>query len=564
MRRSITLTLTILMTFTLFACQVSLADEMPIEEQSSGAEILIPSLESFSNGAFHLDSKSMNESGCYELTYGSSIGYDGYDMALSYAFMLADYGFVYKNSVMMPSMEAMQMIINVYWDYPGEITHSEDKVCGVIFDVAVSIDKVFQNSDRDGTVVTLIYPKEVGLQAEETSETDQSYTVRAQDGRVLSAKPGFAQVLCTARYTSDVRAEATILLPSFEAFTSRNFRSDGEKLDDGYYETFFSADKRGSDFEDLVAAYIAQIEDCGFSLATTSGLRDGSFTNYYLNYQGQITHGAKSWDGVSYDICLTASGFFAGGGSVTLRYPQEVGISTNSAGNDYDVINMVATDSYINNDLLVFKLAGWGESGGDIVYVGFNPAAYSKGDIITLDNLLAQKKAGSNALCTADVWGEFITGEEIVGFISEDGFKDAQIEILENAGSTAAIHYYIVVLSGSSEYILEGVASTGAPSGQQSYSSGSNYNDDYSPLSGDKDDTCTMCSGRKTSRCGTCGGDGVIQCRNCGGTGRKYDFLSDTTTVCNGCNGHGENSCYNSQCSGGKVPCSFCNGTGHR
>lgn len=89
---------------------------------------------------------------------------------------------------------------------------------------------------------------------------------------------------------------------------------------------------------------------------------------------------------------------------------------------------------------------------------------------------------------------------------------------------------------------------------------------------------CPTCGGTDKVNCGTCGGDDLVSCSSCSGTGKKQQN-------CSTCGGDGKVSggtcggsfvdsrshtlttittvsCNNSGCSGGKVSCSNCRGTG--
>lgn len=73
--------------------------------------------------------------------------------------------------------------------------------------------------------------------------------------------------------------------------------------------------------------------------------------------------------------------------------------------------------------------------------------------------------------------------------------------------------------------------------------------------------SCPNCNGRGTLSCGPCNGSGRVSCSSCGGSGQHYkqrtyyDNYNQTTRT----EGYYE-SCHS--CSGGKVRCSNCNGTG--
>lgn len=263
---------------------------------------------------------------------------------------------------------------------------------------------------------------------------------------------------------------------------------------------------------------------------------------YFLNYEGEITHGADKWLDTEYDLSIW---FYSGidSSGVSFRYPPEVAFSFNGDRQTYYSCLDTETEYKKENGANKFIIKGWGKTADDFIILNFNDEVYKSGDIITMDDLVQQKNAGENALCFISIFSPLVSGDRVVGIVDAEDFTESRIEILEKSDCVTTIHYHFEVLNYSSRYILEGVVAAETADGTTSNAedrSGNSFDSnedlDFS-VEEKKEKICTFCNGSGKVICSFCGGDGYEQCDLCGGIGHYYDSYDELDLLCKGCDG---------------------------
>lgn len=370
---------------------------------------------------------------------------------------------------------------------------------------------------------------------------EEEYSVVATNGETLSAVPGFAKVLCTCDYSGTEREDANIFIPSMESFTNGDLKTKEETFADDHYERDFSCDQPsdGVFMEDYVAELVS---NGGFTLENTIDISDDQKV-YYLNYDGEITHGADEWLDTEYDISIMFYTDYDSSG-VCFRYPSEVGFSFDGDSQTY--YSCVDTEAEYNEEdgTDKFTISDWGTADDDYIYLDFKDEAYQAGDVITLDELVQQFNAEEDPRCKVSVWGPLVSGDSEAGIMTADKFTSGSIEIMEKSDE----------VTGDSEDEVE----TDSENDQENDSGGN----DGPYFKVEDEQTCTFCGGSGKTTCHACGGDGFEQCPNCNGVGSYYNTILGMDETCGRCNGSGSIPCSSSHCVDGQVTCGSCNGTG--
>ena len=332
-----------------------------------------------------------------------------------------------------------------------------------------------------------------------------------------------------------------------------------ETEENGFYELVFSYDN-GTDI-DFVEAYATDLSACGFTLERTWSI-DSDQTIYYLNYNGSVTHGAdRYWDGTVYDMSITGYRSISRT-IVVFRYPPEVGFDLGNSEEEYRVFEVATNYSVRENGADTFQILGWGETPEDEIYLWFAPDRYGTGTVLEQEDFAAQTAAGASGLCHISIYGDTIAGS--AGTCYVESLDAVTVTILERSDEVCVISYVIDVKNGSAAYQLEGICAaelggggtyTEPDSVPGSLTAGGSRNCVHCHGTGKI--MCTYCNGAGFTTCHTCGGDGMEQCSLCHGTCQYWSNGGYRT--CNGCYGRGTKPCSSSQCSNGKVNCSFCN-----
>lgn len=147
-------------------------------------------------------------------------------------------------------------------------------------------------------------------------------------------------------------------------------------------------------------------------------------------------------------------------------------------------------------------------------------------------------------------------------------FKDAQFTIIDFMPSTGEMkwYFYVKMLGGDTECIVEGVAHTVL--GEQPGSSSGDSSGD-SPSGGSSgglakpgEHKCAVCQGKGKVKCTKCD-NGFQQCPSCHGAQTYYSYAQKRDVVCPRCNGGGSIRCTASGCNGGYKKCTSCGGDGY-
>ena len=400
-----------------------------------------------------------------------------------------------------------------------------------------------------------------GQQQTETAEPSAvSYRMTTSQGETLETVPGYSYVSCTKTLSGSVHG-ASVLIPPIFSYTEDTFQMGSETEEDGFYELIFSHD--GYADIDFTASYAADLSAYGFTLEETWTV-DSDQTNYYLNYNGNITHGAaKSWDGTVYDLSITAYQSVSRT-IVIFRYPSEVGFDVGTSGGDAHALEVTTSYSVRENGADTFKITGWGDTPEDEIYLWFLPDRYGTGSVLQREDFAAQAAAGASGLCHLSFYGDLLAGS--TGSCDISAVDAVTVTVLERSDAVCAISYTINVKSGSAAYLLEGVCAARLSGGSTvSYPDPDSGTSDGPSVIGNQGCIhchgtgkikCTFCNGAGFTICHTCGGDGTEQCSLCGGTGQYW--ANGGYRSCSGCFGRGSKPCSSSQCNNGKVYCNFC------
>ena len=399
-------------------------------------------------------------------------------------------------------------------------------------------------------------------QTETAAPASSSYCMTTSQGETLETVPGYSYVSCTKTLSGSDHG-ASILIPPIFSYTEDTFNMGSETEDNGFCELIFSYE--GYADTDFVSSYAADLSAYGFTLGETWAV-DSDQTNYYLNYNGSITHGAaKSWDGTAYDLSITAYQSVSRT-IVIFRYPSEVGFDVGTSENGSHALEVTTGYSVRENGADTFTITGWGDTPEDEIYLWFLPDRYGTGSVLEREDFAAQSAAGASGLCHLSFYGDLLGGS--MGNCDISAVDDVTVTVLERSDSVCAISYTINVKNGSTAYLLEGVCAAKLSGGSTvSYTepdSGSGTSDGLSVIgnkgcihcNGTGKIKCTFCNGAGFTICHTCGGDGTEQCSLCGGTGQYW--ANGGYRSCNGCFGRGSKPCSSSQCNNGKVYCNFC------
>ena len=396
--------------------------------------------------------------------------------------------------------------------------------------------------------------EEISVGKSSAKKTNKEYSIKTSFGETLTASSGYTAVALTKTVNTENMSDAGILIPYLADYTSDGFSKTLDFIGtDGICDVTLKFDKK-TDF-DFLDNYIKAIEKCGFTAY------EKSKTMTKFEYKKSLKHEDIYWGDSKTDLCIST---YKDGNDYYMFYKfcQDIGFDYGDFGKTSESKSVtVKTSHEFKFDKEHFLTKGY--YADSETSIRFDTNVYPAGSPITLDDFISQYDGGAKqSLCFLYVK----VGKDYLDLGTE--IKSAKVSVLETEGPIA-ISFVIDCTHKSDKFLIEGVCVSdvdevvveSVPVESSGISSS-----DISCISCGGTHRCKYCGGTGGTKCSKCSGTGLINCNNCGGIGYYYENSFSTTPGiykrCTRCNGSGSFKCTAFGCSGGKISCSTCGGSG--